>query len=76
LFITTSIQKQCTRPLRKTANAIVGRSSLSIVVVQPNKRLQTGSFCVGLVCQITEHNDPYERSTQIHPFGTIGVTNI
>jgi len=38
-------------PLSKTSNAILGPSTLPAVVAQPDKRLQTGSFCVGVVWQ-------------------------
>jgi len=37
--------------LRNTPNAILGSSSLPVVVSQSDKRLQTELFCVGVVWQ-------------------------
>jgi len=39
----------CHVSLRKTLNAILGPSSLPVVVAQPDKRLQTGPFCIGVI---------------------------
>jgi len=35
--------------LKNTPNAILWPNSLAVVVAQPDKRLQTGPFCVGVV---------------------------
>jgi len=46
--------------LRKTLNAILGPSSLPVVVAQSDKPLQTKPFFVGVVRQI-EHTCSYAR---------------
>jgi len=35
--------------LKKTPNAILGPSGLPAMMAEPDKRLQTGPFCVGVV---------------------------
>jgi len=44
-----AVSRRCVR--KKVTNSIFGLSSQPVVVTQPNKRLQTETFCVGVVWQ-------------------------